>query len=516
MSQERPRRRASRRRRREIVPVGEPETALAPDEAEAAPSAPPRGEPTGFSAWLMKLFGPTPKKPKGPTLKVCIAPLGNDPQGALSFMLTEILRTGPALSVVPLKTPLEVPLTDDPIKAVSTAALAARNLLAQEGGDLLVWGAAINGGSLLDLYLLPAVPDDNDRPGNPGSSGHLVIPVSPGDVLSLLLRALALAAGSVRPTPASLAARNALEPTLNAVQSSGQPPPMELDPRQRALLQAAFGHLATMVGWQGGLVEWLARAEEALAAALQGLAPETSPLDWAMVQRSMGNLLLIRAERGQAADTAETLEKAAEAMEAALTIYKPDSFPSEWAALQYRLAQTLHRLDRESSDADLLKKAITAYQASLRVYTRATVPQRWAEVHNSLALAAQVLGEDLRNIELLEKAVQACRSALEERTREGHPGAWASTRHNMASALFLLGRSTGEREILEEAQEAFAEVVDYYREQGSEKSALVAARNLEKVEETLKTTSPRGRSYLPPQEPVDPAADDDAGDEETP
>ncbi|GAB6052675.1 hypothetical protein JCM17960_14950 [Magnetospira thiophila] len=513
MSEERPRRRPSRRRSREIVPLGEPETALAPEEEDSAPPPPP-AKPSGFAVLLQQLFGPR-QKPKGPTLKICLAPLGNDPQGALTYRLSESLRQGVALTIVTLTAPLEVPLGDDPVRAVSDAAAAARNLLAREGGDLLIWGAAIKGGALLDLYLLPAVPDNNDRPGNPGSCGHMVVPAAPGEVIGGLLRALVMAAGAVRPTPASLVTHRAIEATLEAVQSSGQPPPYDLDARQRALLQAGFGHVATLIGWQSGRTEWLTRAEEALAAALKGLDVENTPLDWALVQHSLGNLLLVRAERGLTDDVVDTLEQAAQAMESALRVFQPSTFPAEWAALQYRLAQILHRLDRESSDSDLLKRAITAYQATLRVYTRAAQPQRWAEVLNSLALAAQVLGEDLRNPELLDKAVQACRSALEVRTRDTHPTAWAATRHNMASALFLLGRAISDRAVLEEAQEAFAEVVDYYREQGADKPATVAARNLERVESALKTTSPRGRAYLPPQQPVDPAAEDGASDPES-
>lgn len=482
MTEDRPTRLRPRRRAhaQDMVPLGDPVPAL----DQPAPPAKPDG---WLAKWLRKLLTPPPKGAPGPGVTVAVARLAGDSDGAATAALADLLRPGPALKVKLLDGTFDPPPGDDEVMTLAAAAPEARRLMEPAQADLLVWGRLLRRGAAIDLRLTPARRDADERPGHPGDAAHLTLPVAPGEALGALLRATVQNTGANGAGDGARAALAAVEPTLASVQSAEQVPPLDLDARERCLLQAAFGHLCTAIALRDGGAQWISQAEDAFTAALVSLNNVDSPLDWAMVQRGRAWLRLARVERGPSEDVGDDLEHAIGCLESALRVFDQATFPLDWATLQFRLALALQRLDREDGDPDLLKRAITAYQAAMKVFTRAEAPLRWAELLNGLALAAQLLGEDLKSRELLEKAVQACRSALEVRTRATMPAAWAATRHNMASALFLLGKTTLERAPLEEARTIFAEVRDHYGGHGADAQARIAARNLARVESVLDT-----------------------------
>jgi len=80
---------------------------------------------------------------------------------------------------------------------------------------------------------------------------------------------------------------------------------------------------------------------------------------------------------------------------------------------------------------------------------------------------------------------------LEVRSRERFPLPWAATMNSLGSALFLLAKFDEEAvEELVAAAEAFQGAIDVYITHGLTKTAKVAERNLEKVEQMLDKRQP--------------------------
>ncbi len=492
-----------------MVPLGEPIAPLAP---QPEPPAAATGLPAVFARLWRKLMTPPPKTASGPGVEVALTPLAGDADGTATAMLADLLRPGPALRVSRLDEPFDPPPGDDEVAALAAAATQARETMKAARAEVMVWGRLLRRGKVMDLHVTPARRDTDERAGHPGDAARLTLPADPGEALAALLRAAVQNVGATGTGAGARAALAAVEPTVISLQGAEQKPPVDLDARERARLQAMFGHLCAAIALNGGPDPWLDQATEAFGEARKSLTNVDTPLDWAQIERGRAWVLLARLERGRVADVGEALDQAVGHLESALRVFDQAHCPQDWAALQYRLALALQRLDREDGDPELLKRAITAYQAAMKVYTRAETPLRWADLLNGLAQAAQLLGEDLKSAELLEKAVQACRSALEVRTRAAMPAAWAATRHNMASALFLLGKTTLDRAPLDEARQIFAEVRDHYAGHGAEAQARIAARNLARVEDVL--DSPRHRQPRhgpegdPAGEPPGPFADD--------
>ena len=221
---------------------------------------------------------------------------------------------------------------------------------------------------------------------------------------------------------------------------------------RRAALHVALGNALQALGEREPGTERLEQAVRAYRAALEELARERVPLDWAATQNNLGAALCTLGERERGT---ERLEQAVAVYCAALEEYTRERVPLDWAMTQNNLANVLQALGKRESGTERLEQAVAAYCAALEEYTRERVPLDWAMRQNNLANVLQALGKRESGTERLEQAVAAYCAALEEYTRERVPLDWAMTQHNLGAALTLLGEREGGTERLEQAVAAF-------------------------------------------------------------
>ena len=226
---------------------------------------------------------------------------------------------------------------------------------------------------------------------------------------------------------------------------------------RRAALHVALGNALQALGEREPGTERLEQAVRAYRAALEELARERVPLDWAATQNNLGAALCTLGERERGT---ERLEQAVAVYCAALEEYTRERVPLDWAMTQNNLANVLQALGKRESGTERLEQAVAAYCAALEEYTRERVPLDWAMTQHNLGAALTLLGEREGGTERLEQAVAAFRAALEESTRERVPLDWAATQHNLGAALQTLGKRESGTERLEQAVAAYGEALE--------------------------------------------------------
>ena len=457
--------------------------------AISAPSSDRRIKP-GF---LDRLLGMRPgtgaRHVRPQRIEIRVAPLVGDVDGASTRHVVAALVKNRRVKVRLLKEALELDGAIDAGRQFNAVAAQSRRLLAKGQADLMIWGDVDESGTSLHVRFVPLEPEEDDLAGTFSLVVPLNLPVNFDPEFADILFAVALAAtvpaGEGKAQALSQALPKAMEAALPAIQDL----PRDLTSRERATILVSIANVAATVARIRGTIELYQMAAKNYRAGLETMTREVAPLEWGMIQRNLGMVLQVLAER---TEDAEILGNSADCYREALKVLSKAQFPRPWAAIQNRLGMVLYKLDRKTGDTELVKHALGAFQAALQVYTRADLPMRWAEVMNNFGQVAQVLGGQLHNAEVLEKAAEACRGALEVRTREETPLLWAATQNNLGSAMFLLGKLSGETLHLEGAAEAFRQAYDLYRAHGAKRMISITEKNLSYVERLLATRTPRG------------------------
>ncbi|OHC74471.1 MAG: hypothetical protein A3G18_11300 [Rhodospirillales bacterium RIFCSPLOWO2_12_FULL_58_28] len=377
-----------------------------------------------------------------------------------------------------------------PREKLLSAAVIARQWLAQSGADLLIWGEVPEPGMTLYLRFIPAETEGEDKPGLFGLAATLILPANFGPELAEILLAVSLAAVVTQNEKKLVGLNEQRAESLAAIMPIIKHLPPGLTTRERSAVKMCFGNVLAGEAARRNSLDLYQMAAQTYRAALEGISHNASPFDWAIAHKHLGSVLQALGER---TNDKETLNAAAAAFGEALKVLTKGDNPGEWATTQNRLGLTFYKLDLIAGDTERIKLALTAFQSALQVFTRSETPQLWAEALNNFAQAAQVLGEQLRNPEVLEKAANACRSALEVRKKEKQPLLWAATQNNLGSALFLLGKLKKDLIPLRESAEAFGKAYDFYKAYGAEKMAATAKKNLSHVERLLEKHSPNER-----------------------
>ena len=391
------------------------------------------------------------------------------------------LRKPKGLRVRPLKRALAPDAAGSPAELLAAAA-TARQWLAGERADLLIWGEIPAPGTTLHLRFVSAAVEEEDPPGGFSLATTLNLPVDFGPEFAPLLLAVSLAATTPGSEGKRLRLGQALEEALYAAMPCVHNLPADLTARERAAIHMCYGNALATLANRGGNRDLYQVAAQTYQASLENRSREDDPLDWALTKKNLGAVLQALAER---TNDMETLAAAAAALRGALDVLTRAEFPRAWAATQNRLGQVLYRLDSRTGERATLGVSPNAFQAALMVFTRSETPGLWAEVMNNFAQAAQVLGQQLHTTEVLTKAADACRSALTVRTKGAAPLPFAATENTLGSALFLLGRLTGESAHLEGAAEAFEKARAVYTAPGADAMAAVTEKNLSHVERLL-------------------------------
>jgi tetratricopeptide (TPR) repeat protein len=328
---------------------------------------------------------------------ILIADLDGDEDGRQTRHVRAALLAKPGLEVQLPGRLLEVADLGSQTAAQLAVERHGRKLLEAHNGDLLIWGEVRAADKELNLWFLHRAGASTLGAPSYSLTEKLSLPEDFNQELGAQLEALALASLSPATEQRGRYLVDLLkEPAekLERLLEKGAP---GLDRNQVAGLQLALGRAAVAIGEQSGDKNWLTKAVDANRQALQALAIERVPREWARAQNNLG---------------------------AALTL-----------------------IGQHESQTARLEEALDAYRNALQEWTRERVPLQWATVQNNLGTALLTLGEREFGTARLEEAITAYRNALQELTRERVPLDWAMTQGNLGNALWRLTepRSRGTR-----------------------------------------------------------------------
>lgn len=195
-----------------------------------------------------------------------------------------------------------------------------------------------------------------------------------------------------------------------------------------------------------------ANAREVFEAAATDELRAESPLAWAKLQNSLGNVF---AALGQQQRDVDFYNQAMTSFRHALDVLSQDESPLEWAATQANLGTALQALGRQLSDGKLLNSAADAYTAALLVYTRKETPEAWSTVMFQLGATLHAYGGLLKGNRTFQKSVVAYKNALAELDADLYALELAATHNNRGAVLHHLGESEDNADRLDEAIRAY-------------------------------------------------------------
>ncbi len=195
---------------------------------------------------------------------------------------------------------------------------------------------------------------------------------------------------------------------------------------------------------------------------LRKLSREESPLEWAALQNSLGNIL---STLGQQRMDVALYESAIAAFNLALEETTQEGFPSEWATAQFNLGTAMQALGRQEGDSKLMKAAVDAYTDALLVWTREQNPEEWAHTMFQLGASFYTHGKLLKGNRTFQKSVVAFKNALAGFDADNHALALAATHNSRAVVLHNLAESEENAERMEEAIRAYETALTVCMEQ---------------------------------------------------
>ena len=175
---------------------------------------------------------------------------------------------------------------------------------------------------------------------------------------------------------------------------------------------------------------------------------EQSPLEWAAIQNSLGNVLSALAQQIMDVDS---YQQAIQAFKLALEEFSREETPLEWAATQYNLGTATQALGRQLGDSKLLKSSVDAYTDALLEWSRENAPQEWASAMFQLGTTFYTYGKLLKGNRTFQKSVVAFKNALTGFDADGHALALSATHNSRGVVLHNLAESEENAERLEEA-----------------------------------------------------------------
>ncbi|WNK00576.1 cyclic nucleotide-binding domain-containing protein [Thalassospiraceae bacterium LMO-JJ14] len=417
---------------------------------------------------------------------------GDGGEQAAAYLISELSkRRGLRARAMNSKVMLE--FETDPIGAMRELKRASERWLVDNGGDIIVWGAVANAGTLLHLrfFVREEALVDQFRMG--GGWTLLILPLPLDAASAHRLHAALLATVRTKQAGKLLTVRRDLDVLLLDAREQLLQEVPHLDPIARA------EERATVARTFASATRFKRRAEDAQTAmqlfdsSLEAFSADRTPLEWAFVHRDRAYLGQFIAERTN--DT-NALRDSIDDLDAALRVIGPDAFPYDWAAMNNRLGLALYRLDFDNGDADTLERALVAFENTLTIYDKKKTPSEWAEAMGHFGQVALVIGRENRNPAMLLQAVEACNAVVSARDRRHMPLHWASAQNNLGSALFLYGRIAGDTSALQGARDAFRTARAIYVEKGADRMAGIAEKNLRHVDKAMS----RGREKSTPPE----------------
>lgn len=435
-------------------------------------------------------------------LDVRIAALHGDGGDQTAHALMNELNKRRGLRARTVNAALAVPAADERLYAIADMQQAATRWLADNGGDVLIWGErpASGGPSLLRLFTAADGPIDSYRIGDGWT--QLALPEPPDGGGAHRLHAAVLAALRTKAAGKLLTVKRDLELLIADARDTMLTETPGLDPLDRAEDRAAIARIYANATRHKRRADDARTAISLLDQALAVFSPDRTAIEWAMAHRDRALLNQFIAERTNDTDA---LRASIDDIEAALKVLGPTVLPYDWAALNDRLGRALYRLDFDSGDIETLERAMRAFEDALDIFDKRRTPTEWIDTMAHMGQVALVIGRERRSPAILLRAVDACNAVVSARDRRNSPQHWAAAQNNLGSALFLYGRVAGDEAALGGARDAFRTAYGIYLEKGSDRMASVAAKNLAHVERAMgkrqRKAAPRPSSSDLPWQP---------------
>ncbi len=205
-----------------------------------------------------------------------------------------------------------------------------------------------------------------------------------------------------------------------------------------------------------------ANARETFNVLLTDQLREKSPMDWANVHNSLGNIL---AAVAQSVQDMELYNLSIASFNHSLDIYSQQESPLQWAASKANVGTALQALGRQELDSKIMSQAIDAYTEALLVYTRKETPEEWSMVMLQLGDAFHCYGSLLKGNRTFQKSVVAYKNALAELDADLYALELTAAHNNRGAVLHHLGESEQNADRIEEAVRAYTTALTVSMEQ---------------------------------------------------
>ncbi len=214
-------------------------------------------------------------------------------------------------------------------------------------------------------------------------------------------------------------------------------------------LAAALEGLADLTGTADLRADALAHCE----AGMEDLRRDEAPLLWQALKLRFGRLAvtigLARADDG-------LLEDAIAAFATVFAVWDRGSDEARWLEAEHMISRARAALGGRRNDLALLERAFNGLNRVAKAVDRVREPLRWAELQDQMGGVLGAMGERYSEPVVLEEAIAAFTAALEERRRESVPLLWAQTLGNQAEAMLRLAQRSKDKAL---AQRALAQLV---------------------------------------------------------
>jgi tetratricopeptide (TPR) repeat protein len=212
-----------------------------------------------------------------------------------------------------------------------------------------------------------------------------------------------------------------------------------------------------------------------------GLDPDFEPLAWSRLESLRGSALV---QLGELDGEINNIADGVEALAAALEPVTADHSPMDWARAQAALGAGLQAMGEATTSERCFERAVTCYDRASHILKTQPALALRAVVANNRALSLARCAELTADLAVLDAAEMAFKAELAATPGARDPATWAVTQMNLArlyeARVEITGRDDGR---LDRAAMALASAFDIFAELGLRSLTDLAAQGLQRVKQ---------------------------------
>ncbi len=378
-------------------------------------------------------------KPKGDRLAIYVAQFeGDNNSRVLQQRIEATIHAdfGKTIDLIYCEIPPLPPHSENAETEAAEVSAKARALLAERGGDILIWG------KLLDVrqeacpvhFILP---DEEGSTSNSFRFGGEKLEAAFSAKLGSAIAARAIDyAEVVNENPGGEYCADALAAIAQKLAPIIDRMPECVLAYDRSRLFGAFGRIHDEIHFQSGENAPADVAIQSLNKALNFLQREEHPIEWARLKTDLGVSLI---SLGWKQFGVEKLTEAVGALREALEVPEFTRDPQVCAWAEEKLSQALGELGKREGKAETIRESIAAANRALDILDPKENPAQWARAQGALGMGHLALSRLDQAGEHFQAAVSAFESELTEFTRLGLRLESGIAKTNMASAYLEWG-----------------------------------------------------------------------------